>query len=85
MNPGGRSFAWTSSHERRPILQGLDIQQEIALGSQAEMEVQLETALRLGYCELADYKRIQERVARVGRMLNGLIASVRRRSGQAQS
>ena len=58
---------------------------EIALGSQAEMEVQLEIALRLGYCELADYKRIQERVARVGRMLNGLIASVRQRSGEAQS
>jgi four helix bundle protein len=58
---------------------------EIALGSQGELDVQLEIAFRLGYCELADYQRIQERVSRVGRMLNGLIASVKQRAGQAQS
>jgi four helix bundle protein len=58
---------------------------DIALGSQGEVEVQLEIALRLGYCDRTDYVRIQERVARVGRMLNGLIASVRLRIEQAEN
>jgi len=49
---------------------------DIALGSQGEVEVQLEIAKRLGYCSASDYARIQERVERVGRMLNGLIASI---------
>lgn len=56
---------------------------EIALGSQGEVDVQLEIAYRLGYCEHADYERIHERVARIGRMLNGLIASVKRRIKEA--
>jgi four helix bundle protein len=58
---------------------------DIALGSQGEVEVQLEIAFRLGYCERTDFERIQARISRVGRMLNGLIASVKRRAGQAQS
>jgi four helix bundle protein len=49
---------------------------DIALGSQGEVEVQLEIAKRLGYCTDSDYGRLQERVERVGRMLNGLIASI---------
>lgn len=49
---------------------------DIALGSQGEVEVQIEIALRLGYCSRDDYARIQRRVSRVGRMLNGLIASL---------
>jgi four helix bundle protein len=48
---------------------------DIALGSQGEVEVQLEIAKRLRFCDAADYKRVQERVERVGRMLNGLITS----------
>ncbi|HEY6614722.1 MAG TPA: four helix bundle protein [Vicinamibacterales bacterium] len=57
---------------------------EIALGSQGEVDVQLEIAFRLGYCERTDYERIRERVARVGRMLNGLIASVKKRVAEGE-
>jgi len=49
---------------------------DIALGSQAEVEVQLEIAKRLQYCQVAEYNRIQGRVERVGRMLNGLITAL---------
>ena len=49
---------------------------DIALGSQGEVEVQIEVAKRLGYCSASDYARLHERVERVGRMLNGLIASL---------
>lgn len=49
---------------------------DIALGSQAEVEVQLEIAKRLKYCEVGEYQRVQHRVERVGRMLNGLITSL---------
>ena len=48
---------------------------DIALGSQGEVDVQLEVATRLGYCSASDHARVQERVERIGRMLNGLIAS----------
>lgn len=57
---------------RRAFLHHLDI----ALGSQGEVDVQLEVARCLGYCSEADYARIQSRVDRVGRMLNGLIESL---------
>jgi len=60
---------------RKAYLHHLDI----SLGSQAEVEVQLEIAKRLKYCDEAEYKRINERVERVGRMLNGLIASLQPR------
>jgi len=49
---------------------------DIALGSQGDVEVQIEVAKRLGYCSASDYARLHERVERVGRMLNGLIASI---------
>jgi len=49
---------------------------DIALGSQGEVEVQLEIALRLGYCTREKYARLQSRVSRVERMLNGLVASL---------
>ena len=49
----------------------------IALGSQAEIEVQLEIALRLRFLPLEDYNRTQAEVEEVGRMLNGLIASLK--------
>ena len=53
---------------------------EVALGSQGEVDVQLEIAQRLAFCSIEDYKRLQSRVDEVGRMLNGLIASLRRTS-----
>ena len=49
---------------------------DIALGSQGEVDVQLEIAMRLGYMSAAEHARIVERVDRVGRMLNGLITSL---------
>ena len=49
---------------------------DIALGSQGELDVQLELAKGLGFCSASDYARLQERVERVGKMLNGLITSL---------
>jgi four helix bundle protein len=57
---------------RKAFLHHLDI----ALGSQGEVEVQLEIACRLGFVSKADYKRIQSTVEEIGRMLNGLIVSL---------
>jgi four helix bundle protein len=48
---------------------------DIALESQGEVDVQLEIAARLAFCTQRDRGVIQQRVDRVGRMLNGLIAS----------
>ena len=60
---------------RKAFLYHLDI----ALGSQGEVDVQLEIAVRLGYC--AEPTATRERVNRVGRMLNGLIESLQRSDG----
>jgi len=49
---------------------------DIALGSQAEVEVQVEIAYRLGYLPAADHKRTQAGIEEIGRMLNGLIISL---------
>ena len=49
---------------------------DIALGSQAEVDVQLEIARRLAYVSELEYRKVGDRVARVGRMLNGLIDSL---------
>ncbi|HEY3160575.1 MAG TPA: four helix bundle protein [Vicinamibacterales bacterium] len=49
---------------------------DIALGSQGEVDVQLEIARRLAYIAEPDYKRIAQRIDEVGRMLNGLIESL---------
>ena len=57
---------------RKAFLHHLDI----ALGSQGEVDVQLEIARRLGFCAADDYGRLQERVDRIGRMINGLIGSL---------
>ena len=48
---------------------------DIALGSQGEVDVQLELAARLTFCTHSERSVIQHRVDRIGRMLNGLIAS----------
>jgi four helix bundle protein len=52
---------------------------DIALGSQGEVDVQLEIARRLGLCDATDYDRLRERVDRIGRMLNGLIEALQQR------
>jgi len=49
---------------------------DIALGSQAEVDVQLEIARRLRFLKIADYNRMQVAVDEIGRMLNGLIVSL---------
>ena len=58
---------------RRPFVLHL----EVALGSQAELEVQLELAAQLGFVNEADYTAIQERADHGGRMLNRLIDRLR--------
>ena len=58
---------------RKAFLHHLDI----ALGSQGEVDVQLELGLRLRFCTKADHERLSERTDRIGRMLNGLIASLK--------
>jgi four helix bundle protein len=57
---------------RKAFLHHLDI----ALGSQAEVEVQLELAYRLGFLAQVDYQPLQSSVEEIGRMLNGLIRSL---------
>lgn len=57
---------------RKATLHHLDI----ALGSQGEVEVQLELAKRLGFLGPLVYRQTLDRTERVGRMLNGLITSL---------
>jgi four helix bundle protein len=57
---------------QRAFLNHLDI----ALGSQGELEVQLEIAERLGFASKKDLDPVMKRAAEVGRMLNGLIESL---------
>lgn len=57
---------------RKAFLYHLDI----ALGSQGELEVQLEISHRQGFCSKEEHLRIQERIDRVGRMLDALISSL---------
>ena len=57
---------------RKVFLNHLDI----ALGSQAEVDVQSEIALRLRFLQEVEHSRLQSRVDRIGRMLNGLIESL---------
>jgi four helix bundle protein len=49
---------------------------EVALGSQAEVEVQVEVAKRLGFIDATVHDRVQQRVNSVGRLLNKLLDSV---------
>lgn len=55
----------------------------IALGSQGEVDVQMELARRLGFCAPQEHDRLQERIDRVGRMLNGLISSLQPRDDRS--
>ena len=58
--------------KRKAFLHHLDV----ALGSQAEVEVQLEVAQRLRFLRIGDYEQTQIAVEEIGRMLNGLIVSL---------
>jgi four helix bundle protein len=49
---------------------------DIALGSQGEVEMQLEIAHRLGFLPQEDYDRLAGQAAAIGKMLNGLIESM---------
>ena len=62
---------------RRPFVLHL----EVALGSQAEVEVQLELSNRLGFVTGMDYENLRERADKVGRMLQRLIDQQRAHAG----
>ena len=49
---------------------------EVALGSQAEVEVQVDVAKRLGLIDPTAHERVQQRISAVGRLLNKLLNSV---------
>lgn len=49
---------------------------DVALGSQGELEVQLEIAQQLGFAAAKEFEPVMNRVAEVGRMLNGLIEAL---------
>ena len=51
---------------------------DVALGSQGEVEVQLEIARRIGLLAEEDYQSLRNHAEEVGKMLNGLIASLQR-------
>lgn len=57
---------------RRAYLHHLDI----SLGSQGEVDVQMEIALRQRYLSRERYDAVQKRIERIGRMLNRLIESL---------
>jgi len=50
---------------------------QIALGSLAEVETQLELALRLKFLNADDAKSTQHAIARTGQLLHGLLRSLR--------
>ena len=76
------NIAEGSRRKRRKVfLNHLDI----ALGSQGEIDVQLELAERLGFGVEAELVRVQPRLARIGRMLNGLIESLQPDARQWES
>ena len=49
----------------------------IALGSHAELETQLEVAIRRNYATADDFAKVTDLLARVGQMLHGLRRSLR--------
>jgi four helix bundle protein len=55
---------------------------DIALGSQGEVEVQLDVARRVGLLAEPDYQRLQESAEAIGRMLSGLMTALREEQGE---
>jgi len=68
-------------NERGTILDALRFLQ-VARGSLAELETQLELSRDFGSLPVADYDRVSPQVVRVGRLLGGLIKA--RQSRQAK-
>ena len=54
----------------------------IAYGSLAELQTQLELSWRLNYISKQANERFQEQTNEIGRMLNGLMNSLRRRTSE---
>jgi four helix bundle protein len=50
----------------------------IARGSLTELETHLILSHRLGYCRKQDLDKMQQEIAEIGRMLNGLIQSLKK-------
>ncbi len=48
-----------------------------ARGSVLELDTHLELSMRVDYLEKENYKRLKEKLDEVGRMLNGLIGSIK--------
>ncbi len=49
---------------------------DVALGSQGEVDVQVEIARRVEFIDTRTHQRLQVQIDEVGRMLNGLITSM---------
>jgi four helix bundle protein len=54
----------------------------ISLGSASELDTQIEIAKWIGLDETSDLERLQLQTNKVSRMVQGLIHSVKKRSGQ---
>jgi four helix bundle protein len=65
---------------RRRSQRALVYHLDVALGSQGEVEVQLEIARRIGLLGEDDYRALRKQAEEIGKMLNGLNASIRARS-----
>ena|SRR5204863_7628189 len=59
----------------RELLQFL----HIARGSIGELDTQLEICLRIGHLKTGGYEKLTTRLDEIGKMLNGLIASLARK------
>jgi len=52
----------------------------VARGSQSELDTQLEISFRVGHLDKCAYDRLSGKLGEISKMLNGLIASLLRRS-----
>jgi four helix bundle protein len=59
----------------RELLQFL----HVARGSISELDTQLELCLRIGHLKSTNYEKLTTRLNEIGKMLNGLIASLARK------
>ena len=90
--PAGERFGLTSQIRRASVSVASNIGEgkrrksqrafayhlDVALGSQGEVEVQLEIAKRIGLLSEEDYQSLRNHAEAVGKMLNGLLASLGR-------